>query len=263
MIWTHTISPYIFDIHGVALSWYWFFYLFDFFICFWLAQFWLKKGQLRINEDQLFQMFTYGWLGLLIGARLFYVIAYYPSYYFENPGSIVRFWEGGMSFHGALIGLIISCWLLARKEKKHLYDFTDVLALCTAPALFFGRIGNFINGELWGRPTSGSWGVIFPQAGPEPRHPSQLYEAGLEGLAIFILIVALSKKKNQPGFLSWSFVLAYGLGRFLVEFFREPDRQLGEVLLHLSMGQWLCLVMIASGSFGIFKTYKPIKEARS
>ena len=178
------------------------------------------------------------------------MIFYNPAEYIADPLGILKLWEGGMSFHGGLTGVIVAILLYARSKGLSALRILDYLAVVTPLGLLLGRFANFVNGELWGRPTDGSWGIIFPDAGPEPRHPSQLYEAATEGLLLLILLNLLfwgTNARMKPGLLGGVFIAGYGLSRFLIEFWREPDAQLGVLGIGLTMGQLLSLPMIFLG----------------
>lgn len=182
---------------------------------------------------------------MFIGARLFYVVLYNWDYYSENLLDSFAVWKGGLSFHGALAGMCLATYLFARKHHLSFFQIADCLAVAGTPGLLFGRIGNFINGELYGRVTDSWAGVVFPGGGPFPRHPSQLYEGVLEGIVLFFILFYLHKRERFYGVVSAVFLLGYGVFRFIVEFFREPDAQLGYYLGYFTMGQFLCLAMIA------------------
>jgi phosphatidylglycerol:prolipoprotein diacylglycerol transferase len=176
-----------------------------------------------------------------------YVLFYQPGHFLSHPAEIFAVWQGGMSFHGGFLGVLIAMAILVRKEGKHWLALMDFIAPLAPPGLAAGRMGNFINGELWGRPTGMPWGMVFPQVDNLPRHPSQLYEFGLEGIALFALLWMYSRKPRPVGAVSGLFLIGYGSSRFLVEFAREPDAYLGLLSLGLSMGQWLSLPMILVG----------------
>lgn len=204
----------------------------------------------RHADDLVF----YATLGIILGGRLGYVIFYNPDYYFQNPGEIIRLWDGGMSFHGGVIGVSLGILYLAWKQKLDWLRIHDYVACCVPFGLLFGRLANFVNAELWGRPTDVPWGIVFPGGGEVPRHPSQLYEAGLEGLLLGLVLWYLFWKTDaryRPGLLVGTFILGYGLSRFLVEFFRSPDMQLMWLVedTGLSMGQWLTVPMILGGVY--------------
>jgi len=207
------------------------------------------KGWARRDvEDLLF----YGVLGVVLGGRLGYVLFYKPAYYASHPLEIFAVWQGGMSFHGGLVGVIAAMALYARLRQRHFFEVTDLIAPCVPTGLASGRIGNFINGELWGRAAEPSlpWAMVFPQAADGvPRHPSQLYQFALEGLLLFAILWWFARRPRPLGRVSALFLIGYGAFRFVAEYFREPDAFLRDVpaLTGLSMGQWLCVPMIAAG----------------
>lgn len=192
----------------------------------------------------------YGVIGIILGGRLGYVLFYNFSYYMDNISEVLHIWQGGMSFHGGLIGILVAFYFFARRFKIRWLRLMDLLAVATPIGLFLGRLANFVNGELYGRVTDSPLGMVFPHGGALPRHPSQLYEAGLEGLVLGLVLWLLATRThalNYTGRLAGVFAVGYGLARFTVEFFREPDAQLGTLALGFSMGQWLCVPMIALG----------------
>ncbi len=200
----------------------------------------------RDVEDLLF----YGVLGVVIGGRVGYAIFYKPGQYLANPLDILMVWKGGMSFHGGLLGVIAAMALFARSRKRRFLSVTDLIAPCVPTGLASGRVGNFINGELWGRAADPAlpWAMVFPQSGSTmPRHPSQVYQFLLEGLLLFVLLWWYASKPRKTGQVSGMFLIGYGVFRFIAEYFREPDSFLGLLALGMSMGQWLCLPMIAGG----------------
>lgn len=189
-------------------------------------------------------------LGVILGGRIGYCLFYKPSYYLGHPIEIFYLWHGGMSFHGGFLGVLIALILFCRKRGIEFWRLIDIAAVVTPIGLGLGRMANFINGELYGRVTDVPWAMVFPNGGPDPRHPSQLYQAGLEGvamLAILSLLAYRTRMLQKPALASGVFLLLYGLARFGVEFFREPDAYLGLLQLGLSMGQWLSLPMIVGG----------------
>ena len=197
-------------------------------------------------EDILFL----GVMGVIIGGRLGYCLFYKPEYYLANPLEIFKVWQGGMSFHGGLLGVIASMTWFARSRRKPWLQVADFVAPCVPTGLAAGRVGNFINGELWGRLADPSlpWAMVFPQSGTLlPRHPSQIYQFLLEGLLLFVLLWFYARKERKPGQVAAMFLLGYGLFRFIAEYFREPDDFLGLLGLGLSMGQWLSVPMILGG----------------
>ncbi|MBP7668781.1 MAG: prolipoprotein diacylglyceryl transferase [Burkholderiaceae bacterium] len=201
----------------------------------------------RDVEDLLF----WGVLGVVLGGRIGYALFYKPGQYLANPLEILMVWKGGMSFHGGMLGVIIAMALYARSRGRRWLDVTDLIAPCVPTGLASGRIGNFINGELWGRPADPGlpWAMVFPQSGTDiARHPSQIYQFMLEGLLLFVLLWLYARRPRATGQVSGAFLVGYGVLRFVAEYFREPDSFLGPLALGLSMGQWLCLPMIAAGA---------------
>jgi len=200
----------------------------------------------RDVEDLLF----YGVVGVVLGGRLGYVLFYKPAYYASHLFEVVAVWKGGMSFHGGLLGVVVAMALFARWRQRPFWQVTDLIAPCVPLGLASGRVGNFINGELWGRAADPSlpWAMVFPQSGLDiPRHPSQIYQFLLEGVLLFILLWIYAKKPRGTGQVSGAFLVGYGAFRFIAEYFREPDSFLGLLALNMSMGQWLCLPMILFG----------------
>jgi phosphatidylglycerol:prolipoprotein diacylglycerol transferase len=201
----------------------------------------------RDVEDMLF----YGVLGVVVGGRLGYALFYKPGQYLSHPLEILMVWKGGMSFHGGLLGVILAMALFARSRQRPFLQVMDVVAPCVPTGIVAVRLGNFINGELWGRAADASlpWAMVFPQSGSTmPRHPSQLYQAALEGLLLFIVMWAYGQRQRATGQVAAAFVFGYGVLRFVAEYFREPDAFLGILALGMSMGQWLCLPMIVLGA---------------
>ena len=210
-----------------------------------LVQFAARGWSRRDIEDLLF----YGVLGVVLGGRLGYVLIYKPGYYAVHPLAVFEVWKGGMAFHGGLLGVITAMALFARTRGRQFLDVTDLIAPCVPLGLGSGRIGNFINGELPGRLADPGlpWGMVYPNAGPLPRHPSSIYQFLLEGVLLFILMWTYGRKPRGLGQVSGMFLIGYGVLRFTAEFFREPDDFLGFLALGLSMGQWLCVPMVAIG----------------
>jgi phosphatidylglycerol:prolipoprotein diacylglycerol transferase len=196
--------------------------------------------------------------GIILGGRLGYVLFYKPGYYLFHPLEIPAIWQGGMSFHGGLLGVIAATVWFTRRRKIPLLNFSDRLALVAPIGLFFGRIANFINSELWGRVTDSSWGMVFPNGGPFPRHPSQLYEAALEGVVLLLLLWLLRRlpAARRDGFLSGCFLIGYSAARIAAEFFREPDAHLGFLFAGATMGQLLCLPLILAGAFILHRAFR-------
>jgi phosphatidylglycerol:prolipoprotein diacylglycerol transferase len=188
-------------------------------------------------------------LGIILGGRLGYVLFYNPGYFAENPLESIALWKGGMSFHGGFLGCVLAVVLFARHRGLSILSLGDVTCAAGTIGIFLGRIANFINGELWGRPTDVAWAMVFPSGGPEARHPSQLYEALLEGLLLFVVLTVLIRKGalKRPGFIIGAFAFGYGIARSICEFFREPDAQLGFLWGGLTMGMLLSVPLIVAG----------------
>jgi phosphatidylglycerol:prolipoprotein diacylglycerol transferase len=241
------IPPSLFSIGPVGVRWYGLMYVLGFIFCFLFLAKQSKKGRIPLNVAQLESLVFFVFFGILLGGRLGYVLFYNLPYYLAHPLEIISLWEGGMSFHGGLVGVVIALFLFAKKYKFHPLTVGDALVLPLPIALGLGRIGNFINGELFGKATTLPWCMVFPEGGDLCRHPSQLYEALLEGAVLFFLLLFIAKKSPRRGILVGYFFLFYGLFRFLIEFVRQPDHQLGTLALQLTMGQWLSLPLIITG----------------
>ena len=238
------------EIGPLAIRWYGLMYLVGFAVSYWLGRLRIARGGAgRVTVGLLDDLLFYGVLGVILGGRLGYVLFYKPAYYLHHPLEIVAVWQGGMAFHGGFLGVLVAVWWVARKHGLRWLEVTDFLAPLAPLAFAAGRLGNFINGELWGRVTDVPWGMVFqnPVAGPLPRHPSQLYQFALEGVLLFAILWLYSAKPRPTGAVSGAFLIGYGVFRFTAEFFREPDDFLGLLALNLSMGQWLSLPMIAAG----------------
>lgn len=247
-------DPIAFSIGPLAVRWYGLMYLLAFAAV-------LVLGRLRMAHPSaktaamdaraLDDLLLYGVIGVLLGGRLGYVLFYKPGYYLAHPAEILAIWQGGMAFHGGMLGVIIALAVFSLRRKISFLAVTDFIAPLVPLGLAAGRLGNFINGELWGRaadPSAVPWAMVFPQAGDAlARHPSQLYQMGLEGLTLFAILWWLSAKPKPRGFISGAFLLGYGIFRFIAEFAREPDNFLGLLSLGLSMGQWLSVPMMAAG----------------
>lgn len=243
-------DPVALAIGPVAIHWYGLMYLLAFAQFIALGRLRIRNGQAPMNADQLDDLLFYGVLGVIIGGRLGQVLFYEPAYYFANPLEIPAIWKGGMSFHGGFLGVLVAMALWARKGRMRWLTITDFIAPLVPLGLAAGRIGNFINGELWGRITDTSlpWAMVFPQSGSlEPRHPSQLYHVALEGIALFALLWLLTARPRPTGFASGVFLIGYGAFRFITEFFREPDHGIFGQSYTISMGQWLSLPMVLAG----------------
>lgn len=246
---TVDLNPILVKLGPIRISWYGMMYFLGFIFSYLLVRYQVKKKDFGISLGEVEDLYFYLILGLVVGARLGYVLFYDLPAYRSHPLEIFAVWHGGMSFHGGLIGVLMAILYFCRKKKKSFWKLSDLLVVTAPIGLGLGRIGNFINGELYGRVTQVPWGMIFPRGGPLPRHPSQLYESVLEGGLLFLILWRVKDRKHADGYLSALFLLLYGVFRFGIEFFREPDVQLGFVLGPFSMGQVLCAVMIAAGSF--------------
>lgn len=242
-------NPVFLDVAGVQLTWYGLLYVLGFLLGMRVLRSLTRSGFSHIREESIDSLVFYLIIGMLLGARLTYVFIYDWDHYSDNYWEILYTWRGGLSFHGALIGFVCASWLFARREQRPLLEVTDCVAIAACPGLCLGRIGNFINGELYGRVTDVPWAMIFPSGGPLPRHPSQLYESFGEGCLLFTVLWILHSRVQKKGILTASFLMGYGLIRYVIEFFREPDVQLGKFLWNTtSMGQILCFLMILAGA---------------
>ncbi|MBE0417624.1 MAG: prolipoprotein diacylglyceryl transferase [Coriobacteriia bacterium] len=248
------VDPVIFSFGPFAVRWYGLAYVAGFIVAILIVARLNRSWEVGLSEDDLFSMFLYGSLGLVIGARVGYMLFYALPQLISDPLSLFRTTEGGMSFHGGLAGIIIAGYLLSRKIGVPLLRLSDLVAAGAPVGIFFGRLANFINGELWGRVTEVPWGMVFPGAGPLPRHPSQLYEAALEGVVLFVVMFLLARRKRPDGEMSGWLLTFYGVFRFLLEFVREPDAHLGAVLGPFSMGQMLTLPVFAVGVWLLWRT---------
>ena len=246
------IDPVALQIGPLVIRWYALAYITGILAGWWYARRLIRNWASPVSRQGLDDFVLWATIGIVVGGRLGYVLFYNLDQYLADPIQILVIWQGGMAFHGGLVGVIVAAWLFARRRDFPALALSDLIA-CAAPiGLFFGRIANFINGELYGRVTTLPWGIIFPNGGPFPRHPSQLYEALLEGLVLFAVLAILARRPGlylKPGLLSGAFLTGYGLIRFAIEFAREPDAQLGLVFGPFSMGQALSVPLVALGIF--------------
>ena len=250
-------DPVAFQVGPLAVRWYGLMYLAAFVL-------FVVLGKLRARQNLLTgwhprdvdDMLFYGVFGVILGGRLGYIVFYKPLYYLAHPLEIFAVWQGGMSFHGGFLGVLLAMWLFARRRNKRWLDVTDFIAPLVPLGLAAGRLGNFINGELWGRVTGAPWGMVFPEAGTAPRHPSQLYQFALEGLLLFALLWWFTRRRRPLGAASAVFLIGYGTCRFVAEFAREPDAFLGLLAFNLTMGQWLSLPMIVAGVVMLVWSYR-------
>ncbi len=248
------IDPVLVHLGPIQIRWYGLMYVIGFFVAYLILLRICRKERYDLTRHELEDVLTYCIVGLILGARIGYCLFYNLGVYLENPLKIFAVWEGGMSFHGGLIGVLLAGWIFAAKRSKPFLMLADLGAVAATPGLFFGRLGNFINAELYGRVTGHPWGMVFPGGGPFPRHPSQLYEAFFEGLVLFTILYGLHSRVRTHGILISLFLMIYGAMRFVIEFFRQPDPQLGYVLGGFTMGQILCIIMMAAG--GVLLTYR-------
>lgn len=253
-------DPVAVSIGPFSVHWYGLMYLVGFLLFWFLGQWRARRDSWReMTPGDVEDLLFFGVLGVIFGGRLGYCFFYQPAFYFAHPFDIIRIWDGGMSAHGGVLGVIAALYYFACSRQKAFFTVADFAVPMVPLGLFFGRIGNFINGELWGRVCSPEFALamIFPQAGDlQPRHPSQLYEAGLEGLLLFLLLWWYSGAQRPAGRVAALFCAGYGVARFFVEYFREPDAFIGLLALGLSQGQWLSLPMIVLGAILWFSCKK-------
>lgn len=247
----NNIDPTLFHLGPFEIRYYGIIFAAGFVIAYFLIAYLSKQRKLNLTKEDVADLVFYLVIGVILGARVFYILVYNLNHYMANPLEIFALWQGGLSFHGGLIGAVISTYIFCRNKKIEFYDVADIAVMPLAIGLFFGRIGNFINGELYGRITDVPWAVKFKDADGF-RHPSQIYES-LKNLFIFAALWKIKDKKLPKGFLFWLFVLMYSALRFFIEFFRQPDEQLGFVLFNLSMGQLLSMIMFAVGVFFMYR----------
>jgi len=256
-------DPVALAIGPLKIHWYGLMYLLGFLLFIILGRYRIRqKPEAGFTREMLDDALFFGVLGVVLGGRLGHVLFYAPGYYFQHPLEIMAIWQGGMSFHGGFLGVILAMAWLARKYNLSWFAVTDFIAPLVPLGLGAGRIGNFINSELWGRPTDMPWGMIFPYVDALPRHPSQLYEFALEGLMFFVVLWLYSARPRPVGAVSGMFMIGYGLFRSFAEFFREPDEGfLGLMTLGLSMGQWLSLPMVVTGVLLLLWSHrKPVEK---
>jgi phosphatidylglycerol---prolipoprotein diacylglyceryl transferase len=284
MIIHPNFDPVLLHLGPLAIRWYALSYIAGFCLFIWLGRKRIKNGKTVFTNEMLDDFITMGVLGVIIGGRLGYVLFYQPGFYLSNPLEIFKVWHGGMSFHGGFLGVLFAMYLFALKYKVGFWQVADFIAPLVPLGLACGRVGNFINGELWGRVTDPDafwamgfqnalrqdemmvykdpqkWSAIWEQYHMLPRHPSQLYEVMFEGMALFVIIWLFSKKTRPTGQVSMVFLAGYGIFRFIVEFAREPDFYLGLLFMNLTMGQLLSLPMIIIGVIGFIYAGKKGKE---
>ena len=241
-------DPIAFSLGPLAVRWYGLMYLLAFTLVLLLGRWRISHGLTKVTARDLDDLLFFGMLGTILGGRLGYVLFYKPAFYLHHPLDVFKVWEGGMSFHGGLLGVIVAMAIFAHRRGFTFWQIADFAAPLVPTGLAAGRMGNFINGELWGRPTTEPWGMLFQNDPVQvPRHPSQLYEVAGEGVLLFILVWWFARKPRPDGAVSGVFLIGYGIARFAVEFTREPDDFLGLLAFGMSMGQWLSLPMILAG----------------
>ena len=251
-MYTHNLDPVLISFGFIVIRWYSLAYIFGIILGWWLGKkiinHILKNCNIKFNIKEFDDLITYLIFSIVIGGRLGYIIFYNLGYYIDNPLDIIKVWEGGMSFHGALLGIIIGTYLFSKKKNVPTFFLLDIIACVSPIGIFLGRIANFINGELIGKVTEVSWSVIFPAIDNLPRHPSQLYEAALEGAVLFFILNSLIyRQRYKIGTCSYLFLIYYGIFRIISEFFRQPDTQIGYLFNLFSMGTLLSFLMIIAG----------------
>tara|TARA_B110000027_G_scaffold69154_1_gene73976 strand:- start:1341 stop:2171 length:831 start_codon:yes stop_codon:yes gene_type:complete len=259
MIEFPNINPVAIDLGFIQIRWYAISYVTGILLSWFLILRIIKNKQIQINSEVISELISNSILGIILGGRLGYVLFYNNEYFINNIIEIFKIWNGGMSFHGGLIGVIIATIYTSKKYKVPLLQLADLVAVVAPIGIFFGRVANFINGELYGRITTHPFGVIFPNGGDLPRHPSQIYEASFEGLFLFFILFLFLQSsyiRSKTGILTGLFIFFYGVVRFFIEFLREPDEHIGLLYLDLSMGQFLCLPMILIGIFFVIYGHK-------
>lgn len=248
----NNFDPVAFEIFSLEIRWYSLSYIFGLVFGWYFAKNKLIKDSTQ--KEYFDDYITYLIISIILGGRLGYVIIYDPIYFISNPVEIIKIWQGGMSFHGALIGIIIGTYFFCKNKNQNIFSYLDVVAVCSPIGIFLGRISNFINSELYGSPTQKAWGVIFPNIDSLPRHPSQIYEALLEGIFLFLILnMLIFFRKNFHGFISIVFLVLYSFFRIICEQFREPDNHIGYIFNYFSMGSILSIMMMLFGFFLLLK----------
>lgn len=243
------IDPVFLEFGPLQFRWYGLMYLIGLTAAYFLIRRRAARKGLSLTSDQIYDMVVFAAFGVFLGGRIGYTLFYNFSYYIQHPLKIFAVWEGGMSFHGGLIGTAVALIWFSKRQGVPVYTIADLAAGVTPIGLGFGRLGNFINGELYGRATDVDWCMVFPAGGPACRHPSQLYEASLEGVLLFTVLWLIDRRPTPPGTLMWTFITGYGISRLIVELFREPDQHMGYVLGPITMGQMLSAPMVLVGIF--------------
>ncbi len=257
----HNLNPVLLEIGPFQIRYYGLFYALGFVIAYFLIAYLAKRKQLSLTKDDVADLLLYEIVGIVLGARLVYVLVYNPIFYLQNPFEIVALWHGGLSFHGGLLGAVIAAYLFCKKKKADFYELADIAVIPVALALALGRLGNFINAELYGRVSNVPWCIDYSKnqfisdAPSGCRHPSQIYSS-MKNFTIFAVLWLIKDKKLPNGFMFWSFVALYGLFRTIVEFFRAPDEQIGFMFNYFTMGQLLSFPLFLIGIFMLFKLKK-------
>lgn len=250
-------DPVAFAVGPLQVRWYGLMYLLGFAAAWFLGVRRTHQSWAPVTANQFADLLFYAAVGVILGGRLGYSLFYQWDYYSQRPLEILMIWRGGMSFHGGLVGVLAACWIFGRRVGRGFFEITDFVAPLVPIGLALGRIGNFINGELWGRTSDVPWAMVFPHAGPFPRHPSQLYESALEGVALFVVLWLFSARPRPTMAVSGLFLLGYGLARGSVEFFREPDEHLGFLFADwVTMGHLLTAPMILCGVLLLILAYR-------
>jgi len=258
------IDPVLIQIGPFAIRWYALAYIFGLVLGWQYLRWLVRRPGWRLTPLAIDDLLLYVTLGVVLGGRLGYILFYRPEFYLTNPLEALAVWQGGMSFHGGLLGVVAASILFARRRRLPVLEVGDAIACATPIGLFLGRLANFINGELWGRPSDVPWAMVFPGGGPQPRHPSQLYEAGLEGVLLFLIMTWLALRPRTPGSegrLTGVFLIGYGIARSIAELFREPDAHLGFLLGGLTMGQLLSLPMVVVGILLVARSFAGARRA--
>ena len=250
----HGIDPVFLRIGPVELRWYGLMYMLGFAVAYWVLRRVADEKRISLSRDELYDLLFYLILGVMVGGRLGYVLFYDLGSYLNDPVSILYIWRGGMSFHGGLVGVVAAAVWTARRRGWAFWELSDAIALSVPIGLGLGRIGNFINGELYGRESTLPWAMVFPAGGASPRHPSQLYEAFLEGIVLFLFLLWLYRRHLPAGGVFWGLVAGYGLARFTVEFVRAPDAQIGFDIGPLTRGPVLSLPRLLMGTLLLVRT---------
>lgn len=250
------INPVAFTLGPITVRWYGLAYVAGFIIAGIMLDRLNRRWDTGLTRDQMLDVVLAAVIGVIVGGRLGYVLFYGGVEYLKHPLMILETWQGGMSFHGGLVGILLAGWVMSRRLRIPFLRLADLCAVGAPIGLFLGRLTNFVNGELWGRVTTVPWGVVFPSGGPLPRHPSQLYEAILEGLVLFVILLLLARKRRGDGLIFGAMVALYGVFRIGVEFVREPDIQLGFIAGPFTMGQVLSLPMVLVGSWLAWRALK-------